>query len=87
MICNEKQYRHAMGNLSELSDELRRLLPGRSNERGAVVDSAVVDAPQIQIEDLERKIAEYEDLKAGCLLLGVQAQLPASSAKSAGSVR
>jgi hypothetical protein len=39
----------------------------RSAERDEVT-SAVIDALRLQIEDLEREISEYEDLKEGRLL-------------------
>lgn len=67
MIRNEKEYRHATVRLSELEDELRKLSLGRAAERDKVA-SAVIDAVGLQIEDIEREISEYEDLKEGRLL-------------------
>lgn len=67
MIRNEKEYRHAAVRLSELEDELRKLSSGRAAGRGKVA-SAVIDAVRLQIEDIEREISEYEDLKEGRLL-------------------
>jgi len=45
--------------LKKLSSSVRR-----SAERDEV-NSAVIDALRMQIEDLEREISEYEDLKEG----------------------
>ena len=67
MIRNEKEYRHAAVRLSELEDELRKLSSGRASERDKIA-SAVIDAVGLQIEDIEREISEYEDLKEGRLL-------------------
>jgi len=68
MIRNDKEYRHSKERLSELEAELRRLSSAhRSAERDEVA-SAVIDALRMQIEDLEREISEYEDLKEGRLL-------------------
>lgn len=67
MIRNEKEYRHAAVRLSELEDELRKLSLGHASERGKIA-SAVIDAVRLQIEDIEREISEYEDLKEGRLL-------------------
>ena len=67
MIRNEKEYRHAAVRLSELEDELRKLSLGRASERDKIA-SAVIDAVRLQIEDIEREISEYEDLKEGRLL-------------------
>jgi HTH-type transcriptional regulator/antitoxin HigA len=68
MLRNDKEYRHSKNQLSELGADLQRLSSvGRSAERD-VVSSAVVDALRMQIEDLEREISEYEDLREGRLL-------------------
>ena len=68
MIRNEKEYRHSKEQLTELEAELQRLSKDcRSAERDEVA-SAVIDALRMQIEDLEREISEYEDLKEGRLL-------------------
>ena len=68
MIRNDKEYRHSKERLTELAAELQRLSKDcRSAERDEVA-SAVIDALRMQIEDLEREISEYEDLKEGRLL-------------------
>jgi HTH-type transcriptional regulator / antitoxin HigA len=68
MIRNDKEYRYSKEQLSELEAELQKLSPvQRSAERDEVA-SAVIDALRMQIEDLEREISEYEDLKEGRLL-------------------
>jgi HTH-type transcriptional regulator/antitoxin HigA len=67
VIRNDKEYRHGKERLSELEAELRGLSERRSAERDEVA-SAVIDALRLQIEDLEREISEYEDLKEGRLL-------------------
>jgi HTH-type transcriptional regulator/antitoxin HigA len=68
MIRNDKEYRHIKEQLSELEAELQKLSSAsRSAGRGEVA-SAVIDALRMQIEDLEREISEYEDLKEGRLL-------------------
>ena len=66
MIRNEKEYKHAASKLSELEDELQKLSSDRSASNE--VASAVVDALRMQIEDAEREVSEYEDLKEGRLL-------------------
>lgn len=66
MIRNEKEYKHAASKLSGLEDELHKLSSGRS--AGDEVASAVIDALRMQIEDVEREVSEYEDLKEGRLL-------------------
>lgn len=68
MIRNDKEYRHSKNQLSELEAELQRLSSGRHSAERDEVSSAVVDALRMQIEDLEREISEYEDLKGGRLL-------------------
>ena len=68
MIRNDKEHRHSREQLSELEAELQQFSSTRrSAERGEVA-SAVIDALRMQIEDLEREISEYEDLKGGRLL-------------------
>jgi len=68
MIRNDKEYRHSKERLSELEAELRRLSSARRSAERDEVASAVIDALRMQIEDLEREISEYEDLKEGRLL-------------------
>jgi len=68
MIRTDKEYRHSKNQLSELGAELQRLSPSRHSAERDVVSSAVVDALRMQIEDLEREISEYENLKKGRLL-------------------
>lgn len=68
MIRNDKEYRHSKERLSELEAELRRLSSARRSAEQDQVASAVIDALRMQIEDLEREIAEYADLKEGRLL-------------------
>jgi HTH-type transcriptional regulator / antitoxin HigA len=68
MIRNDKEYRHSKEQLSELEAELQKFsLVRRSAEQDRVA-SAVIDALRMQIEDLEREISEYEDLKEGRLV-------------------
>ena len=68
MIRNDKEYRHSKKRLSELGAELQRLSSGHHSAERDEVTSAVIDALRMQIEDLEREIAEFEDLKEGRLL-------------------
>src|SRR5215211_6278262 len=68
MIRNEKEYRHSKERLTEFEAELQRLSKGRNSAEQDQVTSAVIDALRMQIEDLEREISEYEDLKEGRLL-------------------
>lgn len=70
MIRNDREYRHAKSRLSELETELRELSPVVRSARFASgeVASAVIDALRLQIEDVEREVSEYEDLKEGRLL-------------------
>jgi HTH-type transcriptional regulator/antitoxin HigA len=70
MIRNDREYRHAkeqlgnlQANLDELSDRASPSAQRRSEEA-----PAVVDAVGMQMEDIEREISEYEDLKEGRLL-------------------
>ena len=68
MIRNDKEYRHSKEQLSELEAELHRLSSARRSAERDQGASAVIDALRMQIEDLEREISEYEDLKEGRLL-------------------
>jgi HTH-type transcriptional regulator / antitoxin HigA len=68
MIRNDKEYRHGKEKLSELQAELQGLSSFRRSAERDEVASAVIDALRMQIEDLEREISEYEDLKEGRLL-------------------
>ncbi len=68
MIRNDKEYRHSKERLSELEGELKELSPVRSSTGRDEAASAVIDALRMQIEELEREISEYEDLKEGRLL-------------------
>ena len=64
MIRNDREYRRSRDRISELEDELQKLSAGRSSG----VSSAVIGALRLQIEDIEREVAEYEDLKEGRIL-------------------
>lgn len=67
MIRNDREYRHAreqLGNLRASFDELSGLPAQRSSGEAP----AVMDAVGMQMEDIEREISEYEDLKEGRLL-------------------
>lgn len=68
MIRNDKEYRHSKERLSELEAELRGLSATRRSAERAEVASAMIDALRMQIEDIEKEISEYEDLKEGRLL-------------------
>jgi len=68
VIRNDKEYRHGKERLSELEAESRGLSSVRRSTGQAEVSTAVIDALQMQIEDLEREISEYEDLKEGRIL-------------------
>ncbi len=68
MIRTDKEYRHSKEQLSELEAELQKLSSVRRSAERDEVASAVIDALRMQIEDMEREIAEYEDLKEGRLL-------------------
>ena len=68
MIRNDKEYRHSKERLSELEAELKELSSVRGSAERDEVASAVIDALRMQIEDLEREISEYGDLKEGRLL-------------------
>lgn len=68
MIRNDKEHRHSREQLSELEAELQELSSTRRSAERDEVALAVIDALRIQIEDLEREISEYEDLKEGRLL-------------------
>lgn len=67
MIRNDREYRHAreqLGNLKASFDELS----GLPAQRRSGEAPAVMDAVGMQMEDIEREISEYEDLKEGRLL-------------------
>ncbi len=68
MIRNDKEYRHSKEQRSKLEAELHKLSPARRSAERDEVASEVIDALRMQIEDLEREISEYEDLKEGRLL-------------------
>ena len=68
MIWNDKEYRHSKERLSVLEAELKELSSVRRSAERDEVTSAVIDALRMQIEDLEREISEYEDLKEWRLL-------------------
>ena len=68
MIRTDKEYRHSKEQLSELEAELQKLSSVRRSAERDEVALAVIDALRMQIEDMEREIAEYEDLKEGRLL-------------------
>ena len=67
MIRNDKELRHSKEKLwsSKRSCRGSCLSAVRQSETRC---SAAVDALRMQIEDLEREISEYEDLKEGRLL-------------------
>ena len=68
MIRNDKEYRHSKERLSELEAELKELSSVCGSVGRDEVASAVIDALRMQIEDVEREISEYEELKEGRLL-------------------
>lgn len=68
MIRNDKEYRHSKERLSEIEAELQGLSPAHRSVELDEVTSAVTDALRMQIEDIEREVTEYEDLKEGRLL-------------------
>lgn len=68
MIRNDKEYRYSKERISELEAELQRLSSARRSAERDEVASAVIDALRMQIEDIEREISEYEDLKEGRML-------------------
>lgn len=68
MIRNDKEYRYSKEQFSELEAELHKLSSARRSISQDQVTSAVIDALRMQIEDLQREISEYEDLKEGRLL-------------------
>ena len=68
MIRNDKEYRHSKERLSELEAESNKLSSVHRSGRRGEVTSAVIDTLRMQIDDLEREISEYEDLKEGRLL-------------------
>jgi HTH-type transcriptional regulator/antitoxin HigA len=67
MIRTDKEYRHSKGRLSELETRSKELSSGRRSTGRDEVATAVIDALRMQIEDLEREISNYEDLKEGRL--------------------
>ena len=77
MIRNDKEYRQSKGRLSELRAESKGLSSFRRSAERDEVASAVIDALRMQIEDLEREISEYEDLKEGRMLSFVADDLDA----------
>ena len=77
MIRNDKEYRQSKGRLSELEAESKGLSSFRRSAEPDEIASAVIDALQMQIEDLEREISEYEDLKEGRMLSFVADDLDA----------
>lgn len=68
MIRNDKEHRHSKEQLSKLEAELQELSSTRRSAERSEVASAVIDALRMQIEDIEKDISEYEDLKEGRLL-------------------
>jgi HTH-type transcriptional regulator/antitoxin HigA len=68
VIRNDKEYRHSKERLSELEAESKEFSSVRRSAGRDEVASAVIDALRMQIEDLEREISEYENLKEGRLL-------------------
>jgi HTH-type transcriptional regulator/antitoxin HigA len=68
MIRNDKEYRQSKKRLSELETESQGLSSRSHSAQRDEVVSAVIDALRIQIEDMQREISEYEDLKEGRLL-------------------
>jgi HTH-type transcriptional regulator/antitoxin HigA len=67
MIRNDREYRHAKEQLANLQASLQELSAVPAQRRSEEVP-AVMDALGMQIEDIEREIAEYEDLREGRLL-------------------
>ncbi len=67
MIRNDREYRHAKEQLGSLRTNLEELSAVPAQRRSEEVPS-VMDAVRMQMEDIEREIAEYEDLKEGRLL-------------------
>ena len=58
MIRNDKEYRRSKEQLSELEAELQKLSSVRRSAERDKVASAVIDALRMQIEDMEREIAD-----------------------------
>lgn len=67
MIRNDKEYRHSKKRIDELEGQLSSVSTERSGVQSQI-NAAVKDALRMQIEDIEREIEEYEDLKEGRLL-------------------
>lgn len=67
MIRSDREYGHSEAQLAKLRADLKELSRTSIDEQSAVGSSAV-DALQMQIEDIEREMEEYKDLKAGRLL-------------------
>lgn len=64
MIRTEKEYRHSEEQLARLRADLEELsrLDITADDQ-SVVSSSAVDALRMQIEDIEREMEEYKDLK------------------------
>lgn len=67
MIRNDRECRHAKEQLANLQANLDELSAVPAQRRSKETP-AVMDAVGMQVEDIEREIAEYEDLKEGRLL-------------------
>lgn len=67
MIRTEKEYRHSEEQLARLRADLEELSRISVDEQ-SVVSSSAVDALRMQIEDIEREMEEYKDIKSGRLL-------------------
>jgi transcriptional regulator with XRE-family HTH domain len=61
MLRNELEYRNAKKQIEYLRTELEKRNPVTTKEASQIV----ADALEMKIEDIEREIAEYEDLKEG----------------------
>ena len=72
MIRNDREYRHAREQLVNLQASFKELASVSPTQRSEGAQEAplaeVMDAIGMQMEDIEREIAEYEDLKEGRLL-------------------
>lgn len=67
MIRDDKEYWHSASKLPKLRNELRELSgSGYPTERGEMA-LTVIGALNSPIEDIEREIAGYENLKEGQL--------------------
>lgn len=67
MIRNDREYRHAKEQLGNLQADLEELAKVPDQQRSKATPS-IMDALGLQMEDIEREISEYEDLKEGRLL-------------------